>query len=114
MSIAALLPFCALTVSGALAPLSSDVNHVDETRASDETVRFAAPVRLMAGDAYLGAKRMYPSPALHDWNGDGRLDVVIGDLPGRVTVALRAEDGSLGAEERVKTRDDELLDFGNW
>jgi hypothetical protein len=87
----------------------------DDTQTTTESsANFAAPVRLMAGDAYLGEYRMYPSPALHDWNGDGRLDVVIGDLPGRVTVALRAEDGSLGSDERVKGRDGELLDFGNW
>lgn len=106
---------CALTATGALAFFAADLEGRDEAQAVTETsARFAAPVRLMAGDAYLGEKRMYPSPAMYDWNGDGRMDVVIGDLPGRVTVALRTEDGSLAAEAKAKTSAGESLDFGNW
>ena len=115
MPFTASLHLCALAATGALALSAVDFERPHDTpAAADEMVSFAAPVRLMAGDEYLGTGRMYPSPAVHDWNGDGRNDVLIGDLHGRVTVALRGEDGALGAEAKAKTRDDELLDFGNW
>ena len=115
MPFTASLHLCALAATGALALSAVDFERPQDTRDRLEGMMiFAAPVRLMAGDEYLGTGRMYPSPAVHDWNGDGRSDVVIGDLPGRVTVALRGEDGALGAEAKAKTRDDELLDFGNW
>ena len=78
--------------------------------------RFQPPVRLMAGDGFLGAKRLYPSPALHDVNGDGRADVVIADLPGRPTVAYALADERLtfGPEEPLLATDGEKLDFNNW
>ncbi|MCB9902853.1 MAG: hypothetical protein H6831_00435 [Planctomycetes bacterium] len=109
------LASCAVALTGLAAFSASDLERRDETSSvSTQEVRFAAPVRLMAGDVFLGAKRLYASPAVYDWNGDGRLDVVIGDLPGRVTVALRGEDGKLAAEEAAKLRDGQLLEFGNW
>ena len=79
-------------------------------------VRFKSPVRLTAGDQHLGAKRLYPSPALHDLNGDGRADLVVADLPGRPTVAF-ADAGkrlTFGPEEALLDRDGEKLDFNNW
>ena len=70
----------------------------------------------MAGDAFLGERRAYASPAFHDVNGDGHLDVVIGDLPGRVTVALG--DGltpmSFGTEKKMVGSNKEPLEFNNW
>lgn len=79
--------------------------------------RFAPPVRLMAGDAYLGENRLFPSPVYHDLDGDGRTDVVVGDLAGRLTVARRAADESsarFAAEESVRGADGERLDLQNW
>jgi hypothetical protein len=78
---------------------------------------FAEPVRLKAGDKFLGEKRLYPSPVFHDMNGDGRADIVVGDLPGNLTVALRdAGDGppAHAAETKLQALDGKLLDFGNW
>ena len=57
-------------------------------------VHFKDPVRLNAGDKMLGKGRMYPSPAAHDLNGDGRFDIVIGDLRGHLTFALQQPDGT--------------------
>ena len=79
--------------------------------------RFAAPVRLMAGGKLLGWNRLYPSPVLHDMNGDGRLDVVVGDLFGRMTVAPRQpgdDPRAFGAETPLAGADGKTLDFHNW
>jgi len=76
-------------------------------------VRFAAPVRIRAGEALAGAGRYFPSPVLHDMNGDGRPDLVIGDLMGSVTVALRTDAG-FAAEQPVLDRDGRPLKFHNW
>ena len=80
-------------------------------------VRFAAPVRLQAGDAYMGEGRLYPSPVLHDIDGDHRIDMVVGDLFGRVTVAHRTSDQQkviFGAEKKLKDRSGKPLRFHNW
>lgn len=78
---------------------------------------FAEPVRLKAGDKFLGENRWFPSPVFQDMNGDGRADVVVGDLAGRLTVALReAGDGppAYAAETKQMALDGKLLDFHNW
>lgn len=76
--------------------------------------QFADPVRISAGDKLLGEGRLYPSPAMHDLNGDGRLDVFIGDLRGHITYALRGADGTFGSEQKLKDAKGKILDFGNW
>ena len=79
--------------------------------------KFSAPVRLKAGEKFMGEKRLYPSPVFHDVNGDGLADVVIGDLPGILTVALRVKGSgppTYAAETRIKGRDGKDLDFSNW
>jgi hypothetical protein len=85
--------------------------------AASPAPRFAAPVLVMAGEKPMGAKRLYPSPVLEDMNGDGRADLVLGDLWGRITVALRLEgDGParFGPDEPLLARDGKQLDFQNW
>jgi hypothetical protein len=71
----------------------------------------------MAGDAFMGQKRMYPSPMFHDMNGDGLVDIVVGDLIGKLTVALRRPgDGvpAYAAETKLKAVDGKDIDFNNW
>lgn len=75
--------------------------------------QFAAPVRLQAGGKLLGEGRLYPSPVAHDVNGDGRLDLVVGDLRGRITVALRTASG-YAAEAPMRAADGKDIDFHNW
>lgn len=78
--------------------------------------QFAPPVQLRAGDAALGVDRLFPSPTLHDMNGDGLADIVVGDLVGRLTVALRqpGADVTYAAETKLLALDGKELNFANW
>ncbi|MAD32989.1 MAG: hypothetical protein CMJ88_04455 [Planctomycetes bacterium] len=76
--------------------------------------RFAPPVMLQAGNKVAGKGRLYPSPVAYDFDHDGRIDVVIGDLRGYLTVARRRADNTFAAEERVQDVDGKRLDFNNW
>ncbi|HEX6813450.1 MAG TPA: hypothetical protein VF384_17660 [Planctomycetota bacterium] len=78
---------------------------------------FAPPVRLKAGEKFVGEQRYFPSPVFHDMNGDGSLDIVVGDLVGKLTVALRRPgDGPIAfeAETTLKAADGKDLKFHNW
>jgi hypothetical protein len=78
---------------------------------------FAPPVRVQAGKKLAGEQRYYPSPVLHDVNGDGRLDIVVGDLVGNLTVALRTDAGgppTYAAETALQSADGKALKFHNW
>jgi hypothetical protein len=85
--------------------------------------QFAPPVRLKAGDTFLGNKdaegkrdRLFPSPVWHDLDGDGLADLVIGDLRGHLTVAHRqaGPTPAFAVEEKVLGADGKILDLGNW
>ena len=84
--------------------------------ATAQRVAFAAPVMLRAGEKVCGKGRLYPSPVFHDVNGDGTLDLVIGDLFGRVTFApgVAKKPGAFGPEEPLLDRDGDQLKFHNW
>lgn len=83
---------------------------------------FAAPQRIRAGEAFLGEGRLYPSPVLHDVDGDQLQDIVVGDLFGKITFAPRlpAAKGKskkavlFGAEKELKDRSGAQLKFQNW
>jgi len=79
--------------------------------------RFAAPQALTTPSGeHLGRGRMYPSPRLLDVDGDGQPELVVGDLPGKVTVSERSkDDGPLvwTAPEPLVT-DGRELKFNNW
>jgi hypothetical protein len=101
-----------LTIAGS-AILFSSQGSADETGVT----RFAAPERIRGGDAFLGEGRLYPSPVLHDVDGDRRPDILVGDLFGRVTVARRLAAKSpvaFGAEKPLNDRDGKPLRFHNW
>ncbi len=103
---------CALVIAGdAFASSSTSAQQLVDT------AHFAAPVRLMAGDKLLGERRLYPSPVAHDMSGDGLADIVVGDLRGRLTVALRTPgDGppTYAEETPLQDVDGKDIDFHNW
>jgi hypothetical protein len=79
---------------------------------------FEAPFQLKAGESYIGHQlddrdRLYPSPALFDITGDGKLEIVIGDLRGFLTYATRTEDG-WSEEKPLMATDGKPLRFHNW
>ncbi len=77
---------------------------------------FASPARIEVAGKWLGEGRLYPSPVLHDVDRDGLADLVIGDLRGHLTVALRrpGEPAVWAAETKLMASDGQLLDFHNW
>lgn len=88
-----------------------------QTTAMAQAPTFADPVRLEAGGELLGEGRLFPSPVYQDMNGDGLLDITVGDLVGHITVALRLPgDGPprFGKEKKLEALDGKVLDFGNW
>jgi hypothetical protein len=85
--------------------------------APNQPPKFAPPVRLLVGGQPMGAERLYPSPVLRDMTGDGRVDVVLGDLWGAITIAPRlVQDGApaWGPDIALKSRDGKDLKFSNW
>ena len=86
--------------------------------AQQEGPRFKPPVRLKAGGSYLGAKRLYPSPVIEDVDGDGRRDVVIGDLFGKLTFGPceAGDEGAttFGSERPVEDSTGAGIRFHNW
>lgn len=84
---------------------------------TQEQATFAAPMRLMAGDAPMGKGRMFPSPALYDLDGDGVAELILGDLIGRLTVCKRQSgDEPRGWTEAtdLEGASGEALKFHNW
>lgn len=88
------------------------------TEAQTSKPQFADPIRIQAGDKDLGAGRLYPSPTMHDVDGDGVRDLVIGDLFGKVTWArgIKGTGASVSfeAEKPLNAANGKPLKFHNW
>jgi hypothetical protein len=85
--------------------------------AQHDSKLFEDPILLKAGDKIMGHMRYYPSPVFHDMNGDGVLDIVVGDLVGKLTVALgrKTSDGiAFEAETPLNSKNGQQLTFKNW
>ena len=78
---------------------------------------FAAPLRLTAGGVPMGNDQLYPSPILYDVDGNGALEMVVGDLLGNLMVSERlpGDDTTAWSEpEPLEGADGESLEFNNW
>lgn len=87
------------------------------TLESQATPTFGAPTLVHADTLLSGIGRRYPSPVMHDVDGDGLADLVLGDLYGAVTVSKRlAGEGAprFGPEEPLLANDGTELVFNNW
>ena len=75
-----------------LAPLLLATPTIDD----EVEPRFEAPVVITVGGEPIN-DLLYPTPVLQDLDGDGRNEMVIGDLIGNFWVSERDAEGGLGA-----------------
>lgn len=75
--------------------------------------RFETPVELTTeGQPFKGI--LYPSPVIYDIDRDGKKELAIGDLWGRIRVAeFGADRHSFGPASNLKVND-EVLKLNNW
>ena len=79
----------------------------------DETDIFDAPEVLLTDDRPFSGQ-MYPSPVLQDLDGDGKAELVVGDLPGRMRFATRKDKGLHWSKLNPMKSGDEPLRLNNW
>ena len=82
---AGMLSICLLTLLCATATIA------DEQAAGE----LAAPLCLHAAARPIDTQAVHAAPCVGDWNGDGRLDLLVGEAAGRLRVYLN--DGSASA-----------------
>ena len=112
----AVVPAAVAFLGGPAPQAPAKASHKSHTVAPSDA-KFAAPVRLKAGDKFLGGGRLFPSPVFRDMNNDGTADLVVGDLIGKITIALRAPGANplaFAAETDMKAADGEPINFHNW
>ena len=76
---------------------------------------FAPPVQLTAGGKnHTGI--MYPSPVFHDVDGDGKSELLIGEIFGTITISERESEGSATAWTKARPMqiDGEPIKLNNW
>ena len=100
-----------VTLSCAVAPVAAALGH--SGFCSDETSLFDAPEALLTADSPFTGQ-MYPSPVLRDIDGDGKAELVVGDLPGRMRFASRVDKGLSWSKLEPMKSGDEPLRLNNW
>jgi len=100
-----------VTLSCAVSPVAAALGHSGSC--SDETSLFDAPEALLTADSPFTG-HMYPSPVLRDIDGDGKAELVVGDLLGRVRFASREGKGLKWSKLEAMKSGDEPLRLNNW
>ena len=94
--------FLTTLLFGAMAPLTAQVR-----------VDFAPAQPWLEGSApFTGI--LYPSPTLYDLDKDGKRELVIGDLPGRIVFAKRGEGVATWQKRQPLEADNAPLKLNNW
>ena len=82
---------------------------------------FEAPFRLRVGDQPLNsvAKQMYPSPAMFDIDNDGDVELIVGDIFGRLNVYENKNDSDgsdpiWSSHTPLKTAGGKVIKVSNW
>lgn len=80
----------------------------------EASAQFEKPVELFANGASINSV-MYPSPTLYDLDGDGKRELVIGDIFGSIHACVQ-QDGKTAWGEMVKLEsvDGKPLKLNNW
>ena len=59
-------------------------------------------------------RQSYPSPVLHDLDGDGQSELIVGDLPGRMRYCEKGETDLAWSKMKPMKADGEPLRLNNW
>ncbi len=94
----------------------------DEDKVPSFTNRhFEAPIRLRVGNEPLNkaAGQMYPSPAVYDVDNDGKVELVVGDISGRIYVYENKNNTGKGDplwsdHAALKTAKGKNIKVSNW
>ena len=99
---------------------ADDVAPAESNQFKFDNELFSAPTIVMVGDQPLNtaANKGYPSPAMYDVDGDGKVELVLGDIFGALLVYENENEGSgdpvWSAFEPLKSHDGEEIEVSNW
>jgi hypothetical protein len=81
----------------------------------DASDRFEEPVELLTNGASIDSV-MYPSPTLYDLDGDGKRELVIGDIFGSIHSCIKSDGktNAWGEMVKLKSVDGKPLQLNNW
>ena len=99
---------------------SSKIDEGAEKAEPFSNKHFESATRLMVGEEPLniGARQMYPSPAMFDVDGDGQNELIVGDIFGSLNVYENENDGNgdpvWSKFKPLKSADGEKIKVSNW